>query len=103
MGICITDKNGFFVNMNQKYTDIYGWSKEELLDKHFTTVVPEENKNRLNTMHNEFIKNEFEIIRNWEVQKKDKTRIKIQADAGWSDRIYDGTPHKITFVFLVEG
>lgn len=99
MGICITDHKGVFVAVNDRYCEIYGWTTDELLGKHFTEVVPAEFKEQLTKMHDTFIKNQYEIIRNWDVQRKDKSIIKIQADAGWNDRIFDGNPHKLTFVF----
>lgn len=101
LGICITDSKGYFVAVNDRYCNIYGWKTEELNGKHFTEVVPQEFKDQLRRMHDAFIENQYEIIRSWEVQKKDRSKIKIQADAGWNDRIFDGNPHKITFVHVM--
>lgn len=101
LGICITDSKGYFVSVNQRYCDIYDWQASELIGKHFTEVVPAQHKDQLKRMHDAFIENQYEIIRNWEVQKKDQSKIKIQADAGWNDRIFDGNPHKITFVHVM--
>ena len=98
-GICITDENGYFKTINPRYTEIYGYTKDELVGKHFSLVLPDDQKKKLSSMHDKFIENQYEILRNWQVEKKDGTPIKIQADAGYSEDIFDKTPHKITFVY----
>ena len=47
IGICITDKNGFFEYINPKYCELYGYDKEELLGKHFSLVTTKRNKKKL--------------------------------------------------------
>ena len=98
LGICITDQKGYYKVVNKRYADIYGYSQAEMMGKHFTLVVPKDNQGNLNRMHDRFIKNAYEILRNWEVVRKDGARIKIQADAGFFDNILDMTPHKVTFI-----
>lgn len=100
LGICITDKNGNYKAVNQRYAQIYGYTQAELTGKHFSTVVPENQKDRLKTLHDKFIENEFELLRNWTVQDKNGKTFKIQADAGHFSNIFDNTPHKITFVHV---
>ena len=39
VGICVTDADGRFVRVNPAYTDIYGWSREELIGEPFTKTV----------------------------------------------------------------
>jgi len=98
IGICITNSKGIYVAVNQRYNDIYGYSGSELIGKHFTIVVPDVQRNKLMVLHDKFIENEYEILRNWEVQRKDKRIIKISADAGYFNTIFDQTAHKVTFV-----
>mgnify|MGYP002777474191 FL=1 len=97
MGICITNAEGMFVAVNENYTKIYGYKREELIGTHFSIVVPDGNKEYLKKLHDEFMKNKFEILRNWEVKKRSGEIMKISADAGYSEKI-NGKPHKITFV-----
>ncbi|MBD2204640.1 PAS domain S-box protein [Calothrix sp. FACHB-1219] len=36
VGICLTDENGYFVEVNQDYCQMYGWEREELIGQPFT-------------------------------------------------------------------
>ena len=95
--ICITDAKGYFVAVNDNYCRVYGYSRYELVGKHFSIVVPGANVEELKRLHDKFIQDKYEILRNWEVVSKTGQRIKIQVDAGYTEKI-DGKPHKITFV-----
>ncbi len=95
--ICITDAKGYFVAVNNNYCRVYGYSRHELVGKHFSIVVPGANVEELKKLHDKFIQDKYEILRNWEVVNKSGGRIKIQVDAGYTEKI-DGKPHKITFV-----
>jgi two-component system CheB/CheR fusion protein len=98
MGICITNSKGNFVTVNDNYTKIYGYSKEELIGNPFVMVVPEENKAKMQTLHDKFLRDKREISRNWTVQDKNGNEIEISVDTGYTEAIFDQTPHKITFV-----
>jgi PAS domain S-box-containing protein len=95
--ICVTDAKGYFVAVNNNYCRVYGYSRYELVGKHFSIVVPGANVDELKKLHDKFIQDKYEILRNWEVVNKTGARIKIQVDAGYTEKI-DGKPHKITFV-----
>lgn len=96
-GICITDENGVFRHVNDNYTSIYGYAREELLGNKFTMIVPEEAREYLMQLHDKFIQQGAEISRMWTVQGKDGTTMKIFADARYTDKL-NNKPHKITFV-----
>ncbi len=98
MGICITNEGGNFVTVNPRYLEIYGYDKEEVLGAHFSMMLPPADAKKLSSRHDAFIENKHEIIRNWEVVNKAGEVLKISADAGYSEQIFDKTPHKITFV-----
>lgn len=100
MGICITDKNGYYKAVNSRYAEIYNYSKADFKGRHFTMVVPEGQKERMRTLHDKFIENTYELLRHWTVKDKNGNEIKIQADAGFFDNIFDNTPHKVTFVHI---
>ena len=101
LGICVTDDKGYYTHVNQRYNDIYGYEPAELKGKHFTAVVPPELHAKLQTAHDMFIKNEYEIVRYWDVVNKRGETIKIQAAAAFFDNIFDnkGKGHKVTFVY----
>lgn len=98
LGICITDEKGNFRDVNGNYAKMYGYDKSELIGQSFLKVVPDEQKNNLQELHDLFMKMRDEIMRNWEVQRKDGLRIKIFADAGYSGDVAGGKS-KITFVW----
>lgn len=98
LGICITDPNGNYSAVNEAYCKLYGYRREELIGKSFLMVVQEQQKDRLQELHDMFMKLKDEIFRNWEVVKKDGSLIKISADAGYAANIL-GKPHKVTFVW----
>jgi len=101
LGICVTDETGKYVYVNSRYNQIYGYNDGELLGKHFTIVVPPENHGKLQTAHDMFIKNEYEIVRYWEVVRKGGERIQIQAAAAFFDNILGaaGKGRKVTFAY----
>jgi PAS domain S-box-containing protein len=101
LGICVTDEKGYYTYVNDRYNDVYGYEQGELKGKHFTAVVPPELHDKLQTAHDMFIKNEYEIVRYWEVLNKRGEKIKIQAAAAFFNNIFNnkGKGHKVTFVY----
>jgi PAS domain S-box-containing protein len=97
LGICITDENGYFWDVNENYCKIYGFTREEIVGQSFLLVVPDATKDELKDLHDKFIEVQIELFRTWEVQRKDKTIIKISVDAGYTEKI-NGEPQKLTFV-----
>ena len=97
VGICITNESGIFEYVNPNYTRLYGYSEEELIGNHFTMVVPEEFRAHLSRLHDEFMGRRWELRGEWEVIRKDGTRLAILADAAYV-RDLSGAPKKITFV-----
>ncbi len=81
LAFCITDSNGYFVEVNDAYTQFYGFSREELLGNHFTIVVPEAYRDYAADVHNRFIAGEVEMPAEWEVQRRNGERVRIMAEA----------------------
>ncbi len=54
MGICITNREGLFVEVNREYCSIYGYTREELLGKHFTLVLDSKYHEWMSRLHGEF-------------------------------------------------
>ncbi|MCH8494825.1 MAG: PAS domain S-box protein [Balneolales bacterium] len=96
-GICITDSNGRYVDVNTAYCEIYGYTKEELVHKHFTIVAPDEYKSVLIKLHDDFIAGKEELDAEWIVQRKDMSRIDIFASAHLLEYA-DGSRYKVTSI-----
>lgn len=97
VGICITNKNGKFVEVNDAYCKIYGYKKEELVGKSFTIVVPPNLQSNAQKLHDEFIGGVPEIPMEWKVQRKDGTLLDVVVTAGLLiDE--DGNRYKVTTV-----
>ncbi|XKE46112.1 diguanylate cyclase [Halomonas organivorans] len=99
LGICITDAEGIFEMVNPAYCDFYGYREEELLGRHFTMLVPEADRARLDELHDRFIRGQAdqEMRQEWEVMRKDGELRSIIAEAA---RIVDdqGEVKKATFI-----
>lgn len=97
VGVCVTDENGMLEQVNAAYEGFYGYSADELIGRHFTIVVPEEERQRLADLHDEFIAEGFELRGEWLVVGRDGQQRTILADAC---RIVgaDGRFRKVTFV-----
>jgi two-component system, chemotaxis family, CheB/CheR fusion protein len=96
-GICITDENGRFMDMNTEYCRIYGYTREELIGQHFSLVVPDDFKDILTKLHHDFIAGKKELDAEWVVQRKDGRRIDIFASAKLLT-YDDGSRFKVTTV-----
>ncbi len=97
VGICITNRQGLYEYVNPTYTRLYGYSEAELIGNSFLIVVPEKNKGRLSELHDAFLGQRYELRGEWEVQRRDGSRMAILADAAYIVD-FDGEPKKVTFV-----
>ncbi len=97
VGICVTDSDGKFVDINDAYTSIYGYTKEELLGEHFTKVVFPDQNDFWKKKHKDFIQGADETRGEFRVRHKDGHELTILTD---STRITgaDGRPQKVTYV-----
>jgi PAS domain S-box-containing protein len=98
IGICITDSLGNYAAVNKAYCRIYEYSQEELIGHSFTLVVPEEYREQMQVLHRKFLRDKREISREWTVITRSGKQIKISVDAAYSEKIFGGKAHKITFV-----
>jgi diguanylate cyclase (GGDEF)-like protein/PAS domain S-box-containing protein len=97
VGFCITDEEGYFEEVNSAYCDIYGYREEELIGEHFTIVVPDKNKEKLNEIYQEFINQGEELESEWVVKNKTGNKLNILVNAV-KIRGKDGNYKKVTFV-----
>ncbi|WP_299436745.1 PAS domain-containing sensor histidine kinase [uncultured Rhodospira sp.] len=96
-GVCITDRTGHFVSVSRGWCAIYGLQEEDALGRHFTMVVPPEQREEATRLHDAFIQGAEEIPGEWEVLRPDGRRIWIRVGAA---RFFDahGEPFKVTTV-----
>jgi PAS domain S-box-containing protein len=100
LATCLTDQFGIFLDVNNRYCALYGYSKEELLGKHFTLILPEEDKAWLAQRHTDFINGLIDSP--WEVAVLHKSGAQKRVCVSAS-RIYlpSGEPAKVTFIMDV--
>ncbi|PRP66441.1 PAS domain-containing sensor histidine kinase [Nonlabens agnitus] len=101
IGICVTDSNGIFTDVNATYCDIYGYTKDELIGNSFTYVVPEEHQEKLVSYHDEFMKKQYELQGRWTVKNKNNEKFDIIANAAFL-RTVDNDKRKMTLVVKAE-
>lgn len=99
LAICITNRDGKFVAVNDNYLELYGYQREELIGKDFTLVVPPSQREALQKYHERFFIDKYEILRTWEVMNKRGEIMEITADAGYHKNI-EGTACKVTLIKL---
>jgi anti-anti-sigma factor len=96
-GICITNEQGNFEYVNPSYCRIYGYSAEELIGQPFTIVVPEEQHQQAQVLHNTFLAQRKEIPADWTVVNKAGEVLNILASAAYIEDT-EGHARKVTFV-----
>ena len=97
IAMCVTDRSGTFKTINQHYCQVYGYEAGELLGKNFTMVVPESKREILQSLHDDFIKNTYELQGEWFVENKQGSLIKILASAAYVEDD-KANPYKVTFL-----
>jgi len=97
VGICVTDEQGTFLQVNETYCRIYGYEREELVGKNFSLVVPPEYRETAQRMHDDFIETGREIPGVWDVVKKGGIPQKVAVRASLLKQ-NDGRRRKITIV-----
>ncbi|WKN43763.1 sensor histidine kinase [Tunicatimonas pelagia] len=98
IGICITNKQGHFVNVNLAYCDFYGYSPEELIGNSFLKVIPEDFQHEMKHLHNQFMRKRHELLGKWEVVDKSGATRKILSSAAYLPATKMGGPFKMTFI-----
>ncbi len=96
-GICITDENGLFVDMNDNYCTIYGYAKEELIGTQFSRMVAPEHEAFMRKAHDDFILNGHEPPGEFEVVDKmgNPLTVKVSAELLIDP---DGKRYKVTTI-----
>ncbi len=97
VGLCITDADGHFVRVNQAYCELYQYAAEELLGRHFSVVLPPEQREQARRLHDAFIAGTPDPAGEWIAQRRDGSQITIHATAGLL-ALPDGQSFKVTTV-----
>jgi PAS domain S-box-containing protein len=97
VAICITDRYGTYEYVNPHYQKLTGYSAEELVGRSFQVVVPEDERQELQHLHDEFMGQRYELEGRWRIMTKSGEMIPILANAAYVID-FDGSPKKITFV-----
>lgn len=97
LAFCLTDHEGNFVEVNTAYTELYGYTEDELIGQHFTKVVPEDYRETAAKIHDDFIAGQNEMPAEWTVVGKDGAPMQIMVHAvrGASAA---GKPMKVTII-----
>ena len=98
VGICLTDREGCFVQVNQGYCSLYGYSEEELIGQRFTMLLPPGIRDYADRLHRRFIDGETEeSAGEWDVVRKDGRSRTVHVGAGRLTK-GDGSVYKVTTV-----
>lgn len=97
IGICVTDEQGRYVLVNPAYCKTYGYSKDELIGKHFSMVIPTEDQLKAANTHSAFISGDPNSSGEWRLLHKDGRLLNIYVTAGLLVR-EDGKRFKVTTV-----
>ncbi|HKK49191.1 MAG TPA: PAS domain S-box protein, partial [Alkalispirochaeta sp.] len=97
LAICITNRSRTYEYVNPQYQKLTGYSADELVGQSFLTVVPADEQEELQHLHDEFMGQRYELEGRWRIMNKAGEVIPILASAAYVVD-YDGAPKKITFV-----
>lgn len=78
VGICLTNDQGIFVRVNQAFSDILGWSKDEMLGNHFSLLFKPEFHEAARQLHQLFMREMAGVVPDeWVLKRKDKQKITL--------------------------
>jgi PAS domain S-box-containing protein len=97
LAFCLTDERGYFLEVNDAYCDLYGYTEAELIGQHFTMVVPEEYRAYASDVHDQFIAGTDEMPAQWTVRNKAGELMQIHAEA-IRCQSKEGTTTKMTLI-----
>ena len=100
LAYCLTDEKGFFIEVNEAYCALYGYSAQELIGQHFTIVVPNGYKEFASGVHDAFISGVEEMPAIWTVQNKKGELLSIHAEA-IRCKTKEGNTTKMTLIELL--
>lgn len=98
IGMCVTNSEGKFVEVNPAYCQTYGYTREELIGQPFTIVLPLELRDYAQNLHNDYIaEGTDQSAGEWQVLHKNGTIRDIAVTAARLI-LSDGRRFKVTTV-----
>lgn len=97
VGVCITTEDGLFERANPAFERLSGWSAAELVGRHLSMVVAEDQRATLSDRHDQFIARGVDVRGEYQIRTKDRSRRTVVTNAA---RVVgsDGRYRKVTFV-----
>jgi len=78
VGICLTNDQGIFVRVNQAFSDILGWSLDELVGHHFSLLFKPEFHQAARQLHQLFMRDMAGVVPDeWVLKRKDLQKITL--------------------------
>lgn len=78
VGICLTNAQGIFVRVNQAFSDILGWSLDELVGHHFSLLFKPAFHEAARQLHQLFMREMAGVVPDeWVLKRKDQQKITL--------------------------
>ncbi|MBM7684706.1 EAL and GGDEF domain-containing protein [Defluviitalea raffinosedens] len=77
IGLSIVNEEGLYEYVNEFYCKLYGYTPEELIGKHFSMVIPSENKAALIEQHKAFMMNRITTTNEFKVINKKQEQFTV--------------------------
>jgi methyl-accepting chemotaxis protein len=97
LAVVVTDVTANVTYVNKNYTAYSGYALNEIVGRHFRMLVPEDQQEKLEELHDRFFERQFQMLRFWQTKHKNGHQVNIQADSQLIE-VEDGTPHKVMFI-----
>ncbi|MBW4646331.1 MAG: PAS domain S-box protein [Goleter apudmare HA4340-LM2] len=86
VGICLTDENGYFVEVNPAYCQMYGYSRDELIAQQFTILyansTTEEKANLIQQYQNSIRNRVCQAKGEFSITRQDGSRLSVEISQG---------------------
>ncbi|NTW50882.1 MAG: PAS domain S-box protein, partial [Chlorobiales bacterium] len=96
-GVFLTDKDGYFTALNEAFCQICGYSQDELIGVHFTTILPDEHRQYGANAYQNFFSGKTDSPTEWTVNPKHGQNVIVKISARIMDR-EDGSRYMVTSV-----
>ncbi|MCM5557319.1 bifunctional diguanylate cyclase/phosphodiesterase [Pleomorphomonas sp. JP5] len=97
VGIAVIDHDGTYVSVNPTYSEIYGYSVDDMLGENFLMVFPEEARVSVLARHQDFLDNGGHLGGEWAVLRRDGAQLTV-----WSNSVSfpsdHGKPDRLVYV-----
>ncbi|MCT7949572.1 PAS domain S-box protein [Ancylothrix sp. C2] len=81
LGICITDEQGYFIQVNPAFCNISGYSEKELQGQTFVKILPPENRPSALDLYHNFLEDQTPIDTEWQLRRADGKVVDIYLNA----------------------